>query len=65
MSSFKINERILEGIRENSEGDEVAESFLIDLIYEEADHPERWWWKETYRKLVDKYSVDWREGDEN
>lgn len=65
MSDFKINERILESIRENSEGDEVVERFLIDLIYEEANHPGQWRWKETYRKLVDKYSADWREGDEN
>ncbi|MEM2942810.1 MAG: hypothetical protein QXT81_05260 [Candidatus Bathyarchaeia archaeon] len=65
MSNFKINERILEIIRENSEGDEVIRRFLTDLIYEEADHPGQWWWKETYRKLVDKYSADWREDDEN
>lgn len=65
MSSVRINERILEGIRENSGGDEVIESFLIDLIYEEACRPGQWWWKETYRKLLDKYSADWRESDEN
>ena len=65
MSSVKINERILEGIRENSGGDEVIESFLIDLIYEEANHPGTWWWKETYKKRVDKCSADWEEGDEN
>lgn len=65
MSNVKINERILEGISENSGGDEVIESFLIDLIYEEADRPGQWWWKETYRKLLDKYSADWRESDEN
>ena len=65
MSSVKINERILEGIRENSGGDEVIENFLIDLIYQEADRPGQWWWKETYRKLVDEYSADWRESDEN
>lgn len=65
MSDFKINERILESIRENSEGDKALENFLIDLIYEEADHSGQWWWKDTYRKLFDKYLADWREGDEN
>jgi hypothetical protein len=65
MSGVKINEQILEGIRENSGGNEVIKNFLIDLIYEEADHPGQWWWKETYRKGVDKYSADWRESDEN
>jgi hypothetical protein len=65
MSNIKINERILEGIREKSEGDKVIEKFLIDLIYEEADHPGNWWWKETYKKQVDKLSSDWEGGDEN
>jgi len=65
MGDFKINERILESIRENSEGDKVLENFLIDLIYEEANHPGQWWWKDTYRKLIDKYLADWREGYEN
>jgi len=65
MSSTKINERILEGIRENSGDDKVIEGFLIDLIYEEADHLGQWWWREIYRKQVDKCSADWEEGDEN
>jgi hypothetical protein len=65
MSDIKINERILEGIRENSGGDKVIEDFLIDLIYIEAKHPGQWWWKEPYRKQVDKYSADWRESDED
>ena len=65
MSSVKINERILKGIRENSEGDEAIRDFLMDLIYEEADHPGQWWWKETYSRLVDKHLTDWRERNEN
>ena len=65
MNSVKINERILKGIRQNSEGDEIIEKFLTELIYEEADHPGQWWWKDTYRKRVDKYSADWRGDDED
>ena len=65
MSSVKINERILEGIRENSGGDVTIESFLINLIYEEADHPGQWWWKEEYRKRIDEHSADWRESNED
>jgi len=38
---------------------------LIDLIYEEADHPGQWWWKDTYKKLIDRFSADWEVGDEN
>jgi len=65
MSSVKINERILEGITKNSVGNEVIKNFLIDLIYEEADHPGQWWWKDTYKKLIDRFSADWEVGDEN
>lgn len=65
MSSVKINDRILEGIRQKSGGDEVVERFLIDLVLEEADHPGQWRWKETYRKQVDKFSADWEEGHES
>jgi len=65
MSSVKINERILEGITKNSGGDEVIKDFLINLIYEEADHPGQWWWKDTYKKLIDRFSADWEVGDEN
>ena len=59
MSTIKINERIIEGVREKSGGDEVIEKFLIDLILEEAYHPGQWWWKDTYRKKVDSSTKEW------
>ncbi len=65
MSSVKVNERILEGIREISKGDISIEGFLINLIYEEADHAGVWWWKDTYKKLVDKFSDTWESIDAN
>ncbi len=65
MSSVKINERILEGITKNSGGDEVIKDFLINLIYGEADHSGQWWWKDAYKKLIDRGSADWKVGDEN
>lgn len=65
MGSAKINERILEGIRGSCEGDEVMRTFLIQLVYEEADHPGQWWWKETYKKLVDEHSASWEERNED
>ena len=65
MSTVKINERILEGIREKSEGDGVIEKFLIDLILEEAYHAGQWWWKETYKKKVDRFSTNWEGADAN
>lgn len=65
MSSVKINERILEGIAEHSGGDEVVETFLIGLVYEEAEHPGQWWWKDQYKKRVDQSAAAWEAGDED
>lgn len=57
MSESKINEAILKGIRENSENDEAISEFLVDLIYEEAEHPGgQWRWKENYKKKIEQYS---------
>ena len=65
MSEIKINDRILKGIRENSRGDDVIEGFLFELIYEEVEHASTWWWKDFYKKQVDKYSTIWEENNEN
>jgi hypothetical protein len=65
MSNIKINQRILEGIAEHSGGDEVIERFLIDLVYEEAEHTGQWWWKSEYKRLVDRYSAAWEASDED
>ncbi|HEY8362749.1 MAG TPA: hypothetical protein VIK77_07670 [Tissierellaceae bacterium] len=56
-----INERILKGIKENSQGDEKIVNFLIDILYEEVEHTAQWWWKETYKKIIEQYSKDWGE----
>jgi hypothetical protein len=65
MSNGKINERILKGIRENCKNDEALSEFLINLIYEEAEHSGQWWWKDIYRKKIEKYSEKWGDSDEN
>ena len=65
MGDGKINERILKGIRENSKNDDKLYEFLINLIYEEAEHPGQWWWKDIYRKKIEKYSEKWGENNEN
>ena len=65
MSNGKINERIFKSIRENSKNDDTLSEFLINLIYEEAEHPGQWWWKDIYRKQIEKYSEKWGDRNEN
>jgi hypothetical protein len=65
MSSIKINQRIIEGIAEHSGGDEVIDKFLIGLLYEEAEHPGTWWWKEVYKRLVERSAAMWEASDED
>ena len=65
MASTKVNERILEGIRRSGGDDTAITGFLVALGYEEANHPGQWWWKDAYRKAVERWSADWEEGDED
>ena len=65
MSKVKINDQILKEIKENSKDNKAIAEFLIDLLYEEAEHSSQWWWKETYKKKVKKYSREWIDGNEN
>lgn len=65
MSNRKINPRILENVRENSEGDDAIRRFLVNLIYEEAENSFGWHWRDTYRRKVRQYSETWRKGSED
>lgn len=65
MSNRTINPRIVETLRQNSEGDDAIAGFLIDLAYEEAEHAPGWWWRQTYKEKVKQYSERWRNEDED
>lgn len=57
MSNTKINERIVEVIKEESKTDKFICEFLIRLLYKEVEHPGQWWhYKDFYRKLIGEYS---------
>lgn len=64
MGKNGINERILTGIKKSNKDDEII-NFLIDILYEEAEHSGQWWWKETYKKKIKEYSKEWYENNEN
>jgi hypothetical protein len=55
MNNIKINGQILDGIKEQCGNDRITEKFLTELIYEEAEHPGQWRWKDTYNKIMEKY----------
>ena len=65
MTDGRINEQILAKLREHSQGDGQVTSFLIDLLYEEAEHSGQWWWKKNYRSKVQEYSEDWEGSSED
>jgi len=64
MKSSNLNDQILKSIRENCRGDEEVEKFLIELICEEVEHANQWWWKDTYRKKIKNYSDIWSNKNE-
>lgn len=59
-----INEKILREIKENIE-DKVLQEFLRELIYEEAEHPGLWQYKDIYKKKLCKYAERGEILDEN
>jgi len=59
VSDGRINEQILKRIKYNSRGDDNIASFLIDIIYTEAERPGQWWWRETYKKKIKDYIENW------
>ncbi len=65
MSDTRINEEILESLRENCGNDKVISEFLIDLVCEEAEHPGQWQYKEVYRRRIKEYSNKWSTDDES
>lgn len=65
MSEGIISDQILKCIRKNSENDTAIEKFLIELLCEEAEHPGQWWWKDVYKKKIDKFSEKWEESHED
>lgn len=65
MSEIRVNEQILNWISINSKDDKIVENFLKELIYDEAEHPGQWRWKENYKKKIKNYSDNWRDSNEN
>jgi hypothetical protein len=66
MAELRINEFILEAIRQNTTEDENVEKFLLELISMELEHPDGWWhFKEPYRKKISEYSLPKEPEDEN
>ena len=65
MEKGRVSGQILLSIRENCQGDEIIASFLIKLLYEEANHPGQWKWRETYDKYLHDFVNRWEGEDEN
>lgn len=63
MQRGTVNERILDGVRQQSGRDDAVGRFLIELIYLEAEHPHRW--KQIYKKVLEKATQKWSEANEN
>jgi hypothetical protein len=57
----RISEEVLQVLKKECDNDEIIESFLIDLIFEESEHSGGWWWKKTYKKYINDYQSRWRE----
>jgi len=63
MNNSKI-ERILEGIKTNSQGDEIIEEFLTSLIFDELRNSNEQW-RGKYRRKLKESLEKWERNDEN
>ena len=61
---IKINEEILQKMKNNCGNDTVIAELLRKLIIEESFHAKSWHWKEDYEKMILKYLGEW-ENSEN
>ena len=60
MTSGKISEQIVGALQEKTGEDEVMAEFLIEMLYEESEHPGIWRAaKRTYKANIKKCSHDW------
>ena len=53
----RINERILDTLREKTQKDELIGKFLEELLFVESENPG--WFKELYRQKIEKYAEKW------
>jgi hypothetical protein len=59
MTDSRINIRILNGLKRQTEDDEAIHEFLVDLIYDEVEHPGHWQWKGIYTAKLREASAKW------
>ena len=59
MYGIKLNKQILEAIRAETEDDPIMKQFIKEVILGELEHPGQWWFKESYKKWIRKYSHQW------
>ena len=65
MTDGRINERILRALEKQSGGDESVHRFLLDVVYDEVEHPGQWRWKRAYRTKVREHAQEWGMTDED
>ena len=53
---LNLNSRILKQIVKESDGDNLAVETLTNLLFEEAGHFGKAWYKEPYRKAIRRFA---------
>lgn len=49
-----INKRIINGIKDHCENENYCQ-FIKALIIQEANNSGKWWWKDTYKQIIEQY----------
>lgn len=59
MDQWRVNERIIRAICEQTCNDPVLREFLIELAYKESEQPFRW--QKLYTGLIEKAIKKWEQ----
>ena len=65
MTGKKINPMLFRELKKNCGDDRALMLFLQDLVWEESEHSSRWKFNKKYYEVLEKYSKEWRNSDED
>ena len=56
MTDGRISGQILKAVKAAAEADPLAQDFLSELLFMEAERGRQWRWKEVYRGKIREYT---------
>jgi hypothetical protein len=65
MDHKTIDKVLVDSMHRECGDDRILCQFLLDLLFEEASHPGKWRWNNSFRVRIEKCAQEWQGDDEN